>query len=100
MQNSFKGIRQNGRVAGVPNKLTAIARESFNELLNGNLERIQADLDKIKRPEIRVRLILELAQFCLPKLKSVELNDISDKEKIQPLIIQFNGNHGARNIEL
>jgi hypothetical protein len=99
MQNSFKGIRQNGRAPGVPNKLTAIARESFNELLNGNLERIQADLDKC-RPEIRIRLILELAQFCLPKLKSIELNDISDKERIQPLIIQFNGNHGARNLEL
>jgi hypothetical protein len=68
MQNSFKGIRQNGRVAGVPNKLTAIARESFNELLNGNLERIQADLDKC-RPEIRVRLILELGTILPSKVE-------------------------------
>ena len=99
MQNSFKGVRQNGRTPGVPNKANAIARQSFNDLLNGNLERIQRDLDEV-RPEIRLRFLIDLASFCVPRLKSIEINDISDKEKIQPLIIQFNDNHGARNIEL
>lgn len=96
---SFRGQRQNGRTPGVPNKANAIARQSFNDLLNGNLERIQRDLDAV-RPEIRLRFLIDLASFCVPKLKAVEINNQSDKQRTQILTIQMHDGKRSDNLEL
>lgn len=95
----FKGTRQNGRKPGVPNKANAIARQSFNDLLNGNLERIQRDLDEV-RPEIRLRFFIDLAAFCVPRLKSIEINDQSEKQRTQTLTIQMHHEKRSNNLEL
>jgi hypothetical protein len=95
----FKGTRQNGRTPGVPNKANAIARQSFNDLLNGNLERIQKDLDECSAP-VRLRFLIDLAAFCVPRLKSIEINDQSDKQRTQTLTIQMHNGKRSNNLEL
>jgi hypothetical protein len=85
----FKGTRNNnGRERGKPNLITAKVRESFNELLEGNLHKIQSDLDSLK-PIERVKVLLEMASFVIPKMKSVEVNDSTERQNVQPLVIQF-----------
>jgi len=96
---SFRGQRQNGRTPGVPNKANAIARQSFNDLLNGNLERIQRDLDECSAP-VRLKLLIEIASFCLPKLKAIEINDQSEKQRTQILTIQMHHGKRSDNLEL
>jgi hypothetical protein len=92
----FKGTRNNnGRERGKPNLITAKVRESFNELLEGNLDKIQSDLDSLK-PIERVRVLLEMASFVIPKMKSVEVNDSIERQNVQPLVIQFES-YGSAN---
>jgi hypothetical protein len=92
----FKGTRNNnGRERGKPNLITAKVRESFNELLEGNLHKIQSDLDSLK-PIERVKVLLEMASFVIPKMKSVEVNDSTERQNVQPLVIQFES-YGSAN---
>jgi hypothetical protein len=92
----FKGTRNNnGRERGKPNLITAKVRESFNELLEGNLDKIQSDLDSLK-PIERVKVLLEMASFVIPKMKSVEVNDSTERQNVQPLVIQFES-YGSAN---
>jgi len=92
----FKGTRNNnGRERGKPNLITAKVRESFNELLEGNLDKIQSDLDSLK-PIERVKVLLEMASFVIPKMKSVEVNDSTERQNVQPLVIQFES-YGSTN---
>jgi hypothetical protein len=95
----FKGTRNNnGRERGKPNLITAKVRESFNELLEGNLDKIQSDLDSLK-PIERVRVLLEMASFVIPKMKSIEVNDLTERQVVQPLIVNFE-NFGSRDKQL
>lgn len=87
----FYGTRQNGRKPGTPNKATAKTRETFSALLENNLDRLQKDIDQLE-PKDRIKAILELANFVLPKLKAVEYTDIpptDENDYFQPVIINF-----------
>ena len=61
-----------GRVSGVTNQSTSIVRDSFKQLVEGNLQRIEKDLEELE-PKDRVKMILELAKFVIPTLKAEEL---------------------------
>ncbi|MGM0934034.1 MAG: hypothetical protein ACQEWD_11375 [Bacteroidota bacterium] len=73
-----------GRKPGSKNKTTEEIRESFQELLENNLSKLQSDLDKLD-PEERLKIILTLSKFVLPTLKTTELKG----NKQQPIIVNL-----------
>jgi hypothetical protein len=87
--NKFRGTpNKDGRPKGAKNKVNTTIRDAFTLLLENNIEQLQSDLDKL-HPLNRVKLILELATFVIPKLKSIEMSGEIENDKTQPLIIHF-----------
>lgn len=56
----------NGRPKGVPNKTTAELRELVSQIFAENMETLRADLQALE-PQERVKIILQLATYILPK---------------------------------
>lgn len=67
-----KGNSLGGRTPGSKNKVTQKIRESFSDLINNNLEKLQSDLNEIE-PKDRLRIIIDMASYVIPKLKAVEV---------------------------
>ena len=78
-----------GRPKGSVNKSSNEIREAFQLLLSNNLEKIQDDLNELE-PRDRIKLLLDLASFIIPKMKSVDLK--SDVE--ETITIDFNESVG------
>ena len=72
-----------GRPKGIPNKTTTEIKEAFQMLLEDNLPTLQRDISSLE-PKERVKFMLELASFIIPKKKSVDL-----KEKTETILIDF-----------
>jgi hypothetical protein len=90
--SEFKGtINRNGRPKGSQSKITIETRKAFNELIDGNIEQIQEDLQKLK-PYERIKIILDMARFVIPTLKAVELESQTQTERFKPVIINFTHN--------
>lgn len=69
-----------GRAKGTPNALNRELREVVRELVEGNAERIRADLEALE-PLERVNAWLKLAEFVLPKLQRSEVNVTKEPEQ-------------------
>jgi hypothetical protein len=78
-----------GRPKGIPNKTTTEIKEAFQMLLEDNLPTLRRDISSLE-PKERVKFMLELASFIIPKMKSVDLKSI-DTEVIT---IDFNESVG------
>jgi len=78
-----------GRKAGTPNKATKDIRDAFTLLIENNIDTLQEDLNGLE-PKQRVKLLLDMAQFVVPKLRSVDLK--TDEEEI--VTIDFNESIG------
>ena len=78
-----------GRKAGTPNKATKDIRDAFTLLIENNIDTLQKDLDSLE-PKERVKLLLDMAQFVVPKLRSIDLQ--TDEEEI--VTIDFNESIG------
>jgi hypothetical protein len=74
----FLSENQAGRKAGTPNKTTSEIRDSFQMLLEDNLEQLREDIRSLE-PRERVKIMLELATFIIPKMKSIQVNDTSEE---------------------
>ena len=86
--SNFKGVPNlNGRPKGAVNLSSAKVRESFSLLLENNLSTLQKDLDSLK-PGDRLRILLELASFIIPKMKAVEVTNV-ENENFKPIIINL-----------
>lgn len=68
----------NGRPKGTPNKSTNELRNTFQSLLEANLETMQKDLDSLD-PKERLQIIFKMATFCLPTLQSQNLDSINER---------------------
>ena len=80
----------NGRPPRAKNKISAKIRDHFQMFLEDNLERIREDFDSLT-PEQRIKYSIEIAKFCVPTLKSIELEQTPDN--FQPIeIIMTNEN--------
>ena len=73
-----------GRSAGTPNKATTEIKEAFQMLLEDNLPTLQRDISSLA-PNERVKFMLELASFIIPKMKSVDLK----ADKKETILIDF-----------
>ena len=90
----FTSEGNTGRAKGIPNKTTTEIREAFSELLQGNLEQLKVDIASLE-PASRVKLLLDMAQFVVPKLRSIDLQ--TDEEEI--VTIDFNESIGWNKTE-
>ena len=77
-----------GRKAGTPNKATTEIKEAFQMLLEDNLPTLKRDISSLE-PKERVKFMLDLASFIIPKMKSVDL-----KDKKETITIDFNESIG------
>ena len=68
-----KGNSAGGRKKGSVNKNKKIVKDNLSMILENNMERLQEDLDALE-PKDRVKLILEIASYVVPKMKSVEVD--------------------------
>lgn len=67
-------INPSGRPKGAANKTTSEIREAFKQLVSNNIDTLQSDLEKVK-PDQRISFILKMAEFFLPKLQSVSIEN-------------------------
>jgi hypothetical protein len=79
-----------GRVAGVPNKSTALAREAIAKFVDGNSHKLQEWLDDIATnekhgPKVAFDCFMQVAEYHVPKLARVE--QVGDETK--PIIHVF-----------
>jgi len=85
---SFKGTpNREGRKKGTPNKNTKEIREAFKNLIELNLEQMQKDLKELE-PKDRLKMIIDLSTFVIPKLKQTELS-IDNDTTFTPVQITF-----------
>lgn len=82
-----KGVKTGGRVAGVPNRATAEAREAIARFVDGNAHRLQEWLDRVAdgvkddddkfivepNPEKAFTLFQSVIEYHVPKLQRTEL---------------------------
>jgi hypothetical protein len=73
-----------GRPKGSVNKSSNEIRETFQLLLENNIEKIQEDLNELD-PKDRIKLLLDLSSFIIPKMKSVDLK----ADKKETILIDF-----------
>lgn len=62
-----------GRPKGAENKSTGVIRKAFNDFVENNLEQIQNDYKAMNNPKDRLYFIINLAEYCIPKLQRTEL---------------------------
>jgi hypothetical protein len=61
-----------GRPKGSKNIATDKIRKAFTELLEKNMDKLQEDLDALDSKD-RLKSIMDLASYVLPKLRNVEM---------------------------
>jgi hypothetical protein len=66
-----------GRPVGTANKVSQEIRIRVNTFLQDNFELIQNDFMELE-PRDRIRFYIDLLQFGLPKLKSIDTNEYSE----------------------
>jgi hypothetical protein len=81
----FLSENQAGRKKGVRNRSTSEIRDSFQILLEDNLPLLQRDILSLDSKD-RIQMLLSLANYILPKLRSIDLK--SDVE--ETITIDFN----------
>ena len=84
----FRGIiNRKGRPKGKENKNTKEIREAFKNLIELNLEQMEKDLKQLE-PKDRLKMIIDLSSFILPKMKQTDMNIETDKN-FNPVTISF-----------
>ena len=67
-----------GRPKGSVGKSNNKIRETFQLLLENNIEKIQEDLNELE-PKDRIKLLLNLSNYILPKLRSIDLQSVIEE---------------------
>lgn len=75
--------RYGGRKKGTPNKSSTANKERFKEVNLDPFEEMLALAQQAEDPNIRFGMMKELAQYCYPKLKSIEISGDIDVDLAQ-----------------
>jgi hypothetical protein len=71
---NLTGQKFGGRTKGTPNADNKPIKEKFNQLMDGySIDQMTADLMAIEKPEERLKIVIGLAEYFLPKMARVEL---------------------------
>lgn len=78
-----------GKPKGATSTKTNEIRASFQLLIENNLHQLEDDLSKLK-PKERLDVVMNLANYIIPKLKATEMtfDDIS-KNQFRPIILKL-----------
>ena len=87
---AFRGTpNTKGRTPGAAGVVTQEVKKAFSKLIENNLDQLQNDLDQLE-PLHRIKIIIQLSEFIIPKMKSIEVAaEIESVSNVQPLIIHF-----------
>lgn len=64
----------NGRPPGSKNKVTDILRDKVTEFLRGNFDQVTDDIMSLE-PRYRVKFYLDLLQYSLPRVSSIQITE-------------------------
>lgn len=76
---------QGGRPKGAKNKSSVIVQNAFSELLSDNLPQLKIDIANLE-PKDRVKVLLDLAKFVVPTLRSQDHKAQISTDTIKPPI--------------
>lgn len=62
----------NGRPQGAQNKATGQIRAAFQQLIENNLQQLEADIKALEAKD-RISLLIKISEFVLPKLQSMDI---------------------------
>lgn len=85
----------NGRPKGSPNKVTKELRKIIKDIMNDKLENID-QLFKQLSPNEKMKFLIELLPYCLPKLNSIDEKEPESNE--EKLIEKFNNYFKKENV--
>ena len=73
--------KKGGRTKGTPNKTTQELRQNIQLLIEHNTPKVQSWLDEVSKdnPSKALDFYIKLNDFVLPKLKSIQVKDISEE---------------------
>lgn len=76
------GKKYGGRKKGTPNKEVKDIRETFQVLIENNLDKMDLWINQLaeKNPEKAINTILRLSDFILPKLTKTEITQLPKDE--------------------
>lgn len=76
-----------GKPKGAKSKKNAEIRNSFKMLIENNLDKLEDDLNQLK-PKERLDVIMNLANYIIPKLKATEMTfDDKTENQFRPIEI-------------
>jgi len=81
-----------GKPKGATNKTTKELREIFQKIIEKNIKTLSKDLQAVG-PETRIKLLIQMAEFVLPKLQRTEISGYGDEqnEESKDYVILSNG---------
>ena len=79
-----------GRKPSTPNKATSFLRERIVAVWQDNYEDFLKDLKDLE-PKDRCRLMVDLLQYALPKLSSVEYKDKDKPQTLEDELSELSG---------
>ena len=90
----MKGIKTGGRVQGTPNAITSDLRAKINEIVDKQVDLINADLEALE-PKERLMIVEKFLSYCLPKLQAqsfeIDFQNLSEQQ-LDVIINQLNFN--------
>lgn len=89
----MKGKKTGGRVAGTPNKTSAVVRGAIAKMLDGyfNSETFEQDIAELD-PKDRVAAMEKFAAYVAPKLQTTTLDVASETKKtIEDKLVELSG---------
>jgi len=80
-----------GRPKGSPNRSTEMMKRNISRAVNGQLDELKKDLDKIRQedPVLAIKLVTKLMEYVLPKMRAV---DVEGSMKVENEIKSINVN--------
>lgn len=84
----MRAIKTGGRQKGTPNKITAEIRQKLSDIVSNEIKNIPEYLNQIESPEIKLKLIIQILPYLIPKQKEIS-TEIEAKEPIKITPIYF-----------